>query len=67
MSDPSASQPLVTMNVLQLGAASIPLLAFVFLNPWLPSWGSRKVDSMRPALLLLVRNSVLTCPTTLVL
>ena len=41
------------MQVLHLLFLSIPLLAFVFFNPWLPSWGSRKVLHMGTGTLLM--------------
>ena len=39
-----------------LAAVSLPLLAFVFLNPWLPSWGSRKVLHMGTGSLLMLTD-----------
>lgn len=41
------------MQVVHLVLASIPLLAFVFLNPWLQSWQSRKVLHMGTGTLLM--------------
>lgn len=43
--------------VLQTIALSIPLLAFVFFNPWLPSWGSRKVLHMGTGTLLILADA----------
>jgi hypothetical protein len=42
------------LSVVAMAALSVPLLAFVFLNPVLPSWGSRKVLHMGTGTLLVL-------------